>query len=336
MSAYDMGTADSQHSYSRQALGVDHTVSYEDESPDAYNPQSSAYIVPSTSQGVLTDYCELPWNHKAWNPSLSVNRDSNGALFPAHDPDNTLHQPAYSYMFSGQGTQSTDPSIGSSTAEGQGTDRTLPNPTGRYHAQIGLTSFTTSPEATLSALPLSQDYRVPNSWASKGIAPNSVRTSMQPTSNGAFGASPMTRSKPFPTSAQDVVFGFLPMSSTVTSSPLMPSSGAFTTLDTGESGDELRGNDPRLSRGLSRDSGRLLSSTESSSDIYGYSSRAKSKKCSDAGDSGRAGTLVNGLPYTRPKHSDYEVSLPYGALSTDASPEVHRTPVPALSNLGGF
>ncbi|PLB49594.1 hypothetical protein P170DRAFT_475889 [Aspergillus steynii IBT 23096] len=344
---YEMGPADSPYPYGRQPFGIDHAINYEDESSEAYsNPQSSAYMIPSTPATVLADYCEIPWNPKAWNSGgASFNRGPNPhVLFSAPESEGSVHPPAYPYLISTPGgTPSTDPSSGAPllaplSPEGQGTDRTLPNPTGRYH--VGLSSLPTSPEV-ISGLPLPLDYRVSNAWSScKGATNGGARTPGPPMSNGgSLGSSPLARTKPFPPNTHDAVLGFLPLTTVGTPSPLLSSSGTFTTstLDASDSGDEIRGNDTRFTRALSRENSRLLSIGEGSSDTYRYITTEKAnKKCSEAGDSGRPGTLLNGLPYTRPKPSDYEVPLPYGALSTEASTEVHRAPVPALSKPGTF
>lgn len=343
---YEMGPTDCPYPYGRQPFGVDHAINYEDEPSSVHSyPQSSAYIIPSTPATVLADYCEIPWNPKAWS-SGGARGPNPHILFPGLDTEGNVHSPAYPYLISGPGsTSSTDPSTGPSpmaslSPEGQGSNRTLPNPTSRYH--IGLSSLPPSPEA-ISGLPLPPDYRVSNPWSSyKGATATptgDARTLGPPVSSGGpVSTSPLTRTKPFSHHPHDMVLGFLPLTVT-TPSPLLSSSGTFTTpaMDASDSGDDTRSNDSRFTRALSRENSRLVSFGEGSSDSYRYITTEKAnKKCSETGDSGRPGTLLNGLPYTRPKPSDYEIPMPYGALSTDASTEVHRPPVPALSNPGGF
>ncbi|OJJ34361.1 hypothetical protein ASPWEDRAFT_173777 [Aspergillus wentii DTO 134E9] len=340
-SDYDMGL-DSQHAFSRQPFGVDPSLNYEE---DPSTTHSSAYMVPTGHQGALPDYYGIAWNTKGWSPGMPINKASNGALY--HDQDeSSLTQPNYSYMLPGQGTQATDaPSLGPAmtlVSDGQGTDRTLPTPTIRNQLQTSISTLPTSPEA-ISGLPFSQDFRVGNIWAPKSAPSTSSRSSMRAMSNGAYSASLVSREKPIPSSAQDMVFGFISMTSAGTPSPLIPSSGAFTGtgLDTVDSADDFRAaTDARLTRSYSRDHGRLMSLTDCSPDVYGYSSSEKNKNRSD--DTGSAATLMNGLPYTPVRHSDNHGALPFHLLPTDAMPdyrtstEVHRTSISSHSNPGGF
>ncbi|KAF9886406.1 hypothetical protein FE257_011438 [Aspergillus nanangensis] len=330
--SYDMGPTDSQPSYSRSPL-VDHAISYEDES--AYASPPSAYMIPNTPQG-LDDYCALPWTKAAWNPNLNMSRGSSisGALFPDHEAEGTVHQPTYTtYMFSGQGTPSTDPSM--TLPETQGTDRTLPTPTTRSQ-QMGLSGLATMPEA-ISGLTPPQDFRIAQTWPTKAGGSNNVR-GMQP----AFSSGPMSRTKWLPPSTHDLMFGLMPMPSTGTTSPLMHACGGFTGLESveGSGGDDFRDSQTRITRPFSRDStnGRLTRINEYSSDIYGYSSSEK-KKCSNTGDAGVAATLINGLPYTRPKPLEQPFPTPviggFQELPITVTRE-HQTPASALSNAGGF
>lgn len=333
-SSYDMGPTDPQQAYNRSSL-VDHVMNYEDDSSAAYSSPSSAYMIPNGHQNVLAQYCGLSWT-KAWSPNMNGNRGPNGGLLSEHDAEGTVQQSAYSYMLSGQGAASTDPSLASSMAllsDTQGTDRTLPNPTTR-NQQMGLTAFTASPE-TISGLAHSQEYRLGQHWATKTGTVNNPR-SRQPTTSGAFSTSPINRTRSLPSNTQDMVFGFMPMTTTGTPSPLITSCGPFAGMDPVDPEDFRTTGDVRLARSFSRDnaSGRLLSLNEYGSDIYGYSSTEK-KKCSDAGDPGSATTLINGLPYTRPKHSEHPFSTDSMTDFREA-PEVHRTPASALSNPGGF
>ncbi|KAK1150003.1 hypothetical protein N8T08_003561 [Aspergillus melleus] len=344
-----MGPTDCPYPYGRHPFSIDHAINYEDEPSDAYSiPQTSGYLIPNTPSTVLADYCEAPWNPKTWSSGgASTHRVPNHhVLFSAPTSEGGVHPPAYPYLIPTLATSSsTDPlSVAPPMAplspEGQVADRILPNPASRYH--IGFPSLPTSPEA-VSGVHLPPDYRGSNPWSSyrgaTATPDSATRVPGLPSSNGgSMGTSPMCRTKPFPPSAHEPILGFLPLTTVGTPSPLISSSGTFTTttLDPSESGDEIRSTDGRFTRALSRENNRLLS-MEGGSDTYRYITSDKtSKRCSEAGGSGRPGTLVNGLPYTRPKPSDCEVSLPYGALCTGTSTEVHRPPVPALSNPGGF
>ncbi|KAI9043527.1 uncharacterized protein KD926_003297 [Aspergillus affinis] len=348
---YELVPPGCPYPYGRHPFSIDHAINYEDEPTDTYSiPQTSGYLIPNTPPTVLADdYCEAPWNPKTWSSGgASTHRPPNHhVLFSTPNSEGCVHPPACPYLFPGLGTSSsTDsssmaPPMAPFSPEGQVADRILPNPTGRYH--IGFPSLPTSPEA-VSGLSLPPDYRISNPWNSyrgaTATPDSATRVPGLPSSNGgSMGSSPLSRTKPFPPGTHEPVLGFLPLTTAGTPSPLLSSSGTFTTtaLDPSESGDEIRSNDSRFTRALSRENSRLLSIGEGGSDTYRYITSEKiSKKCSEAGDSSRPGTLVNGLPYTRPKPSDCEVSLPYGALCTGTSTEVHRPPVPALSNPGGF
>ncbi|KAL4897437.1 hypothetical protein BDV59DRAFT_44854 [Aspergillus ambiguus] len=339
-SSYDLSSTNPQQqqqpSYSRSPL-VDHAISYEDDSPAAYASPSSAYMMPSTPQGVLPDYCGLSWA-KVWSPSMAMSRGppSGPGLFADHEAaEGSVVGPsaAYAYMFPGQGTPSTggDPGLVPSMAllsEPQGADRTLPTPTTRNQQPIGPSAFAGAPETTVAGLTHAQDYRVGQHWGGKGGVSSNVRA-MQSGGNGgpggAFSTSPGSmRPKPVPSNTQEMVFGYMPLGP-------VSSCGGFTGLDGVEAGEE------RLSRSsFSRENGggRLLALNEYGSDIYGYSS-TEGKKCSDAGESGSAATLLNGLPYTRPKHPEH--SFPTDGMSDfREAAEVHRAPASALSNAGGF
>lgn len=338
-SSYDLGPADPQQAYNRSSL-VDHAIGYEEEASAAYSSSSSAYLIPSAHQNVHAEYCGLSWT-KAWSPNMNVGRNPSGGLLAEHGTEGTVTPSAYSYMLSGQGTPTTDPSLASSMAllsDAQGTDRTLPNPTIR-NQQMGLAACAALPE-TVSGTTHSPEYRVGQHWAAKaGPGDNNPTTrSMQPTSgSGAFCTSPLNRTKSLPSNTQDMVFGFIPMTTNGTSSQLLPSCGPFTGLDHVDPGEDFCANgDVRLSRSFSRENtcGRMLSLSEYGSDIYGYSSTEK-KKCSETGDPGSATTLINGLPYTRPKHPEHPFSTDSMSDFREVT-EVHRTPASALSNPGGF
>lgn len=330
-SSYDLGSTDPQQSYSRSPL-VEHAISYEDDSPAGYTSPSSAYMLPHTSQQVFADYCGLPWT-KAWSPNMNMSRGPSSGIFPEHEAEGSVPPSAYSYMF--PGAPSTDPTM-ALLSETLGTDRTLPNPTTR-NQQIGLSTFASVPDP-VSGLTHAQDYRVGQHWAAKAGVSSNVR-SMQSGPGGAFSTSPINRTKSLPSNTQDMVFGFIPMTSTGTPSPMMTSCGGFTGLDAVDAGDEFRNSGEaaaRLTRSYSREnaSSRLLSLSEYGSDIYGYSSTER-KKGSDGGDSGAAATLINGLPYTRPKHPEHPLTTE-GMPGFPEATEVHRAPASALSNPGGF
>ncbi|EAW10903.1 uncharacterized protein ACLA_065370 [Aspergillus clavatus NRRL 1] len=346
-SGYEMSTFVPLPASNRSSFGIDHPINYEEEST-AYNSQPSPYMFPNTQQGVLADYCGIAWNPKAWSSNLQVNKASSGALFTSQDTENSFATSSYPYLFSGQVAQSTDvppvvPTIPCIPPDGQGADRTLPNPTGRDQLQIGLSCLTTASD-TIHGLPMSPEYRFGNSLATRGPISSGSRPSVQLSSTGSLcGGSPVQTTRASQPSAQDMVFDYLPLTSAGSSSHLVSPGGAVPAYEPLEPSDDFRGSESRVARSFSRDSGRFISLMGCSSDVYGYSSSSeKIKNRSETSDTGSGATLMNGLPYTRPRHADSHTTIPFDLLTTDVlsdyrgPTEMHRPSVSALSNPGGF
>jgi hypothetical protein len=337
--AFDMGAAESHQSYSRPSFGHDHTVSYEDETSNVYGSQPPTYVVPTSPQGALPDYCGLSWS-KTWHSGLNAHRAPSGGFLPDHEVESAFHHSNDAYIFPGSGSQSSEtsfvPSMIALSSEGQGAGRTLPNPSGRCLLQMGSQGFPTSSEV-ISALP-QQECKIGHPWTVKSVTPNNIRPVKQCTS-GSFNTSPIVRTKPAPSNPHDMVLRYLPTTSASASPPLMPSSGTYTRLNPGDTGEELRSNEEaRVSRPTFRDHSRLAL-LESNSDIYGYCSPEKSRKGPKPGASGSVATLMNGLPYTRPpaqlQSTQLTFSLPLAdSLADTRSPTDARTQ--AFSYPGAF
>lgn len=305
--ASDYGvTPDTQNPYGRQPFGIDTTINYDEESSSPYNVQtSSAYILPSSPQVFMADYCQLGWNPKNWAAVLPGSRAPTETMFSENDAENSLNH-AYSYMNPGQGQTNGASSLGitqgSLASPAQGTERTLPNPTSR-----GMHSGSNSgPITTTDGLPSVRTYKSGHRWASKC----EPRTPITPCLNMPFNSGTVDRAKLIPTSGNDMSFGFLPVAPGSATSPLSPSSGSFAGLEVApcatEAGDEFRENADSRYRAFSRDNRRLVSHTDYRPDTYGYT-RPAYRNRSEADDPGSESTLINGLPYTRSTHS---VSLP--------------------------
>jgi hypothetical protein len=209
---------------------------------------------------------------------------------------------------------------------------------------MGMPSPSATPEA-MSGLLLSPEYRYGHHLAARASISSSGRPSMQLGSNGNFGGNPLNQTrKGSQSSTQDIMFDYLPVTSVGPSSHIGPSTGtALTTFETLDSTDDFRAStESRSTRSFSRDSGRFISMMGCGSDIYGYSSSEKSKNRSETGDTGSTATLMNGLPYTRPRHADTHSTIPFDLLATEVLPEyrtsaeLQRTSVSALSNPGGY
>ena len=330
---YDMGPVESQNGYSRH-LSLDHGVPYQD---DAAFEQS--YMYPA--QGPSLDYC-MPWNDKAWNSAFT----GKGEVVYSENAASSMTQ-AYPYMLPTTSTPATEmsplvPTMGI-PSEGQGTERSLPNPSRSQRHSMSVLPPTPENAPTVSF----QD-RLGNPWAPR--APVGMRASMQPTMNGAgsYSTSPATQPKPSPSIPQDISFGYLPLSE--------PSNLSSTTPNGLEipDQDDFHAPEPRLTRSYSHthnsprttntnththtnnvNTNRLVSLT-CTPDIYGYSTSEKSKRSEDA-----SSTLMNGLPYTRVRHAESNNPLSFNLLPTEpaiqeyrtpAMPEVHRTSISPLGN----
>ncbi|KAL4753389.1 hypothetical protein BDW72DRAFT_210270 [Aspergillus terricola var. indicus] len=300
-------TPDTQNPYGRQPFGIEPTINYEDESSSPYNVQtSSAYILPSSPQVFMADYCQLGWSSKNWAAVLPGGRAPTETMFSENDAENSLNHTAYSYMNPGQGQTNGAPSLGitqgSLASPAQGTERTLPNPTSRST----LSGSNSGPVTTTDGLPSVLNYKSGHRWASKC----EPRTPIPPGLNMPFNSGTVDRAKLIPTNGNDMTFGFLPVAPGSTTSPLSPSSGSFAGLEVApcatEAGDEFRENADSRYRAFSRDNRRLVSHTDYRPDTYGYT-RPAYRNRSEADDSSSESTLINGLPYTRSTHS---VSLP--------------------------
>lgn len=334
--AFGISSTESQQSYSRPGFGQDYMAKYDEEPSAVYGSQPAAYGVPTTlPQGALGDYYGVPWA-RTCHSGLSITR---GGLLPDHEVDGTFHHSNYAYMMSAPGTQSTDtafvPSMVALSSEGQGADRTLPTPSGRSQLQLGLSVLPTSSDAISG---LSQhDCRVGHPWTPKAIiTANSARSTKQFTPE-SFNAAPLNRAKQLPSNTQEMVLGYLPMTSASASSPLMPSCGTFTRLNPANSGEELQRSDEAPMRRPILTESAHLSLMEDSSSIYGYCSSERRK----GPKPGTSGMLMNGFPYTRPPEqlqstSSLAFSLPVadGLSDPGATTEAHRTQ--ALGNPGGF
>ncbi|KAE8144093.1 hypothetical protein BDV25DRAFT_3184 [Aspergillus avenaceus] len=340
----DMGTAEHHQQYNRSRFGVENTINYEDEPSNIYGSQPSVYMVPTTPQAFLTDYCGVSWP-RAWNDASSVSRTPTGGLLPEHETESAFQPPGYPFLFPGAALQSNETAIVSSIAsspEGQGTDRTLPNPNGRVQPQVGYPQFpSSSPEIFLGGS--QQECRAGHSWAHRGVPTNNPRP-IQNYTAGVYRAGHLSRRRAtvlLPNN-QDLMYGALPMSSACTSSPLVSSTGQFAGTNMVDAGEEIRANEgPRAARPVMMDNARLPI-VESDYSTYGYCSPEKIRRGHRTNDSTQPALLISGeMPYERPKGPDSSVPLTFDRVrGTEALSEIreatqgHRGQ--ALSNQGAF
>lgn len=83
--------------------------------------------------------------------------------------------------------------------------------------------------------------------------------------------------------------------------------------------------------------------SDCSPDVYGYASseHRKSRGIVEGDVRCSAPTLVNGLPYTRVRHADSAVGLPYGLLADGLSDygrsvDLHRSAISPLGHQGAY
>ncbi|CAG8903100.1 unnamed protein product [Penicillium egyptiacum] len=333
---------DIQSNFSRQPVGMDH--SYDDQSANYHGQTSPGYMLSST--GGMLDY-GTAWANRAW--------DLNGRPEFFEEQSSNMNQAAYGFVLPGQGMSTEMPqSTGAMTTSYADVDRTLPTPPTCRSQQSNI-SLSTLPDG-LSGMTLATD---PKGWNARYATSQDGRTvPMTVPSNGLYNISPSARVKSTDSEGgtPDLVFGYIPMSTAEDPSPLPPASSSMATsaanppypaLDTIENTlGEYNTSDARLGRTFQRESGagqRLLALTsDCAPDVYGYagSERRKSRgvvddvRCS-------APTLVNGLPYTRVRHTDSAVGLPYGFLPDGLSDygrpvDMHRSPVSPLGHQGAY
>lgn len=312
-----------------------------------FNIQSSAYTLPNANSSVMVSYCGTPGSPKTWNPVPNINKMQNGGQYSDQDSASPMAQPSYPYIApSSHIPPSTDipslfPAITSLSSNCQGSDRTLPNPTTRGQVLNSSAPLATLPESlSLSGLSFSpgQSYKAGNHWGPKSTSSTNSQSSTRTmsSSSGGTSVSPVNGTKTVSSSPQDMVFGYIPMTSS--SSPPAIASNAYRGADMVDPTNSFQtgGTDSGLTRSMSREGDSLLSLGSCSPDFYSYSTGEKSKRRGGGANSGSSGTLMNGMQYTRltepdPPQSSLAFSFPHPDAMTDA----HRKSIPSLSHLGG-
>lgn len=323
---------------------------YDDQSANYPGQTSPGYMLSRNTGGML-DYGTAAWGNRAWDPVLN-GRPGNGEFF--EEPSPHMNQTAYGFVLPGQPMPSAEmaQSIGSgamTTSYTDAVDGTLPTPpTCRSQPQPSMTGLSTLPDG-LSGMSLATDVK--GSFWNSRYAP-----SVPSNGNGPYNVSSSTRIKSSDSDdgAPELIFGFIPEdpSALLPAPSSMPPSTAsnhsYPVLGTGDStlgvAEFNAQPDARLGRTFSRDSGagqRLLALTsDCTPDVYGYSSsdRRKSRAADSLDARCSAPTLVNGLPYTRVRHGNSALALPYTFLPDTLSGygrpvgSMHRPPI---SPLGG-
>ncbi|OJJ48097.1 hypothetical protein ASPZODRAFT_130026 [Penicilliopsis zonata CBS 506.65] len=292
--SYDLGSFD-PHAFNRHSPGVDSSISYEEDPSLAYTiPATPCIPAGGVPSGLLADCCGSTWNPRGWSPAMSVSKGSNGVLYSEQDAVAALTQPVFSYVPTGlHDTPTLFPTVTSVPFDAQGNDRALPSPPlSRSPLGGGFSIFE-------SGLPVLEEGRVGNQWATKGggVAAN-CRVPVQTIPNGALLlSSPILRTKMTSPSVPDVMFDFLAMTpSSASPRAQIPSTAFAATVDPPfDSPDGLQPVPKEKRRkGPKTPIERSLSFSNRKPDMYNYSSVEKTK-----GLDSEASTLVNGLVYTR-------------------------------------
>ncbi|QQK43807.1 Fungal transcriptional regulatory protein, N-terminal [Penicillium digitatum] len=341
-----------QSNFSRHPVGMDH--SYDDQSANYHGQTSPGYMM-SSNLGAVLDY-GTAWGNRAWD---LTGRTTNGEFFEEHS---NLNQAAYSFVLPGQGMSAGMPqSTGAMTTYTDAVDRTLPTPpTCRSQPQSNIT-LSTLPDG-LSGMTLAAD---PKGWNSRYATIPDGRPVVMPAvpSNGLYNISPSSRikSNDLEDGTSDLVFGYIPMSTSEDPSPLPAASSSssmassatnplYPALDPIENTlvGEYHTANARLGRTFLRDTNagqRLLALTsDCAPDVYSHAGneRRKSRGVVESEVRCSTPTLVNGLPYTRVRHVDSTVALPYGFLADGLSDygrsvdHLHRSPVSPLGHQGAY
>ncbi|KAJ6098651.1 hypothetical protein N7467_000186 [Penicillium canescens] len=316
--------------YREYDMAMDGSVHY-DEQSNYYAQASPGYMVPSTG-GMIVDY-------STWG----ARTPSNGDLFDQGATGLSQAQAQATYGFTLPQEISSDMTQSSGVNQSfSEVERTLPTPSTcrgqpQTQPQAPVTTLPTLPEG-LSGMTLATDPKS-SFWSShaRGMAmptvPSNGYTSPRVKANNSETGPP----------TPDLTFGYMPMATTEDTLPPLPPAAAsipssaagnnalYPVLDTI---DEYRnGSDGRLAcnNTFSRDKGansRLLALTfDCSHYSYGYSSGERSKARGAAGADAdarcSAPTLMNGLTYTRVRHPEHNLALPFDFLS-DPFPEYGR------------
>lgn len=361
-SDFDLGT-DAQ-GFARP-VGLD-SIHYEIEQGGNYS-QSPAYMLPNGPSGMV-DYGTSSWSPKTWEPVLNANRSTNGGIYSDTDTNGSINQPHYSYMMPTQGI-SPNEAPQTTTAvmpmvplpDIPGPDRILPTPTSRTQQIPGNAAAMNLFTDGIPGLSVPSDFKT--SYWNQRFADQRAHTvpSNAPFATTSTSTSPKCNNSnsSHNNSAPEIIFSFLPLSSTTEETPSLSSAaptsstssttsytGLENTLDTSSPEYRSLPNDNRLARSFSRGENnpnqRLLAlSNECATDIYGYSS----EKSKGRDDSGCSATLMSGLSYTRVQHSDPPNNVfPCGLLPDNLQEyhhrsvvgNVHRPPVSPLRNQGAY
>lgn len=324
----------------RHGLPSSVRANYETDSMDSQSTQSPAYPLPHSNSTVMQKYYEYPEISRLGYSSPTFTRTQAGVLYSDQELLNPFAQTGYPYTESPQTSLSADipslfPAI-ESLSSGQGYGRTLPDPTSRSQLSNNLIATTPS-----SVFPPEIDGKSRNQWLSQNSASPRSQASTRSVSNVTGTTNPVDHAKTASSVAHDVIFKYMTMGNSAPLPPLTSDTYAGDRMETVD--DFCTPTDTERTRSLSRDDDdSLLSVDSSSSQLYGYSTSENPRRHSRMRSSPSSSTLMNGMQYTRVKHSDnppllpYELLHPEAALNFQTTSDIHKTSIPSVSNTSSY
>ncbi|GAD98441.1 streptococcal hemagglutinin protein, putative [Paecilomyces variotii No. 5] len=300
---------------------------------------------PLSNSSITQRYCEYPdiTGLSYFSPTFA--RSQVRTLYPDQGLLSPLAQTDYPCPESSHTPLTTEipplfPAL-DSLSNGQGYDRTLPDPTSRGHLSNNTMTAASSSELLPSSILASDtNGKSRNRWPSQNETSPRSQASSRTISTITDMVNPMSHMKSTSSTTHDVIFKYMTMDN---SAPLAPA-----TLNTyGESAnnvDEFHApTDIDLTRSLSRDDDSQVSVDSCSAHTYGYSTSENSGRRRRVRASPSSNTLVNGLEYTRVRHPDNPISLPpydwvHPGTGVDfrATSDIHKTSIPSVSNTSGY
>lgn len=324
------------------------SIHYENEQGANYSLPSS-YVIPNAPSGMV-DY-ESSWSPKIWEPVMSMNRPASGGIYPEPDANDSMNQCSYNYMLPNQDIISNEvPQTTTAMAIASDvpvSDRILPTPSSRSQQTPSNPSMNAFAEG-IPGLSIPSDFKG-SFWTQRCTDQPQQRPHTLP-SNVPFPNNTSTKCNST-NNAPDIIFPYMSLSSSDESTSL-PSTAPTSTssissytslavdsaLETSSPEYRIPNNDNRAFSRETPSTQRLLSlSNECSPEIYGYTSSEKKTRPSDPTC---PATLMNGLPYTRVRHTDPPSNVfPCGLLPENIQDyrsvgNTHRHPVPPLGNQG--
>lgn len=338
---------------SRPMYSSNYGTSFGDDPFDPYTLPPGPYLMPLQDLQTSSSGYTAPDSSRHWTPipNNRVNLGNPGFETESAIRCGTSNFPLMNSSGSSASSVATDGSSNFLTMGSLATslplhsanvNRTLPNPTSKKVSRDS-TSFVSpgtlnEPSAT-NNIPPNPNYRSSASWDHEHVAAGGIQPSTTSASVSTVGATDRTNSKPSasPRGSQDATnYGYnsLPSNSLTTNnvppiSDYLPANPAESTNST----DNYLGlSNTTFSAGLSAET---MLSSQSSSNLYGYSMGSSSRNGSITESMPSEGTLVGGLPYNQLRQSQSQPVTPFDApnrSSFDSSRPPQRTSISSTNN----